>query len=261
MGLEGKEEMEKKGSKMLTAVLATSLLLTLMAGTGFSVWLFADGTGKAEGSIDVSTTEVKEIGNFYANFSATSKEKDKTNKTNYFVVDETSIRFLYEFYLHLDFNDEIPASGTLSFTYDINISTIKVKLDETLFPPSEHGWPYDGYLSLAEMISVFLKPVDSDTWSKISSLYANTTGTNADGYPTQTISITNQIWKYSVDLASNQSLAGTSIVMGSSENIEIDYKTTYLEYDESHREEILKKARILLDNTMTAITYKVTYTS
>lgn len=250
-----------KGIKnKLTLFLIPLFLATFLIGSGFSLWIFSENDDENySDAINVTTTGIKEIGNFYRNYDRNSTEEDTSFKKNYLVVNETSVNFLYDFYIHLDFNDVLPSSGTLYFTYDFTIETIKVKLDETLFPSSTYGWPFDGYLSFAEMAVLYYKPMDATQWNKVEYFPTTDKGLNSDGYYAQTVSYTNQTWKYSIDLASNQDLAGTSLVMSSSENIDMDYKTTYLEYSDAQKEEILKKARILLNNTTISLDYKVTF--
>lgn len=252
-----------KGKHNKVALIFIPLFLaTFLIGSGFSLWIFNNGRDvEDEDSVNVTTTGIKDIGSFYRNFDANSYEEDTSGKRNFLVVDETSVNFLYNYYIHLDFNDPLPSAGTLSFTYDIRFETIKVQLDETLFPSSTYGWPYDGYLSLSEMLVLYIKPMDSSTWSKVESFPTTENGLNSDGYYSQTIKLTNQTWHSSISLAANQALAGTSICMASTDNIDINYKTTYLEYSEEQKEEILKKARILLGNTTISINYNISYSS
>lgn len=252
--------MKNSFRKTLIMIIIPIVSSLFLIGSGFSIWVFNNGIkDQANGSINVTTTGQKEIGRFYKNYSSTSSEEDTSNKTNYLMVNETSLSFLYDYYIHLDFSDDLPSSGMIYFTFDLTINTIKTQLDTTLFPPSTYSWPNDGYLSMDEMIVIYTQTVDIDSQpNKITYFPVVENGLNDEGYYSQTISFTNQTWKYAINLA-NSSVAGTSIILESSQQFDINYKSDYLSYDDEHKEEILKKARIIMNHTSLNISYKVTY--
>lgn len=281
--------------KKITSLFILPILLsTLLISTGFSMWYFTEGSdNELSSSVTVTTTGVEGIGSFFKHYEEDIESNGTHNaytgnKTNYMLVDEFTLDFLYDYYVHFTFNDTLPNTGTISFKVTLTIDTIAIKLSD-IFPFSywdgDKQKTNDGYLTLIEMLALNYRNIDDDEntfrafdfstldgYAYINNLkdYGNYfTATTINGYDCYTMelplsltfhSTINLADKYDDSSYNYEHYASSSLCLKSSDEFDINYKTTYLTYTNAQKEEILKKGRILTDKTNLSIDYKVSYT-
>lgn len=255
--------MNKRLSKIITYSILPFLLSLSLIGTGFSIWLFEKDGNNINRSIDINLTNIGNIGKLYKNYDPNIFESDESNKTNYLIVNETKLEFLYPFYIHFDFNKELPTTGKISFYFDIEIDSIGLKLPDD-FPKTSYS--DDTYLSLKDMINIWVYGT-SNTLS-LNETNLNETGSinNITYYKNKVTTSYKWIENLSIDqLNTNKYIKYNEeefyyLILPSDSQFEIFYKTTYLSYKEEYQKIILEYSRIIMNNTSTKITYSVIYT-
>lgn len=290
--------MNIKIKKVLTFSILPLLLTALLISTGFSLWNFSESDKEiTSDGVTVTVTDVDNIGTFFKHYESdatdlndvTTHYESSSNKTNCMIVNEFSLEFLYDYYVHFKFNSSLPTTGTLTFDVALTVNTIAVPLDSTLFPRGnyQYGNFYkynDGYLELGEMLAINVKLQDSSDYISVSVPTLNNFDTSSiypikevdydgDTLTCYTMSATLPFyWHTQINLSNHtydsnwvdqgvnyEYYKNKDICLSSSNEFYINYKTTYSNYNNTQKEEILKKGRILTSNTSLSIDYSVTY--
>lgn len=123
--------MNKILTKVLTAILIPFTLSVTIVGVGFSLWNFnEENNNSINKNISISTTDLGSIATLTKNYTSSSIEEND-NSTNYIVADETSIKFLYNYYIHFNLLAR-PISGSLDFKFTLKVKSKEVELDENV---------------------------------------------------------------------------------------------------------------------------------
>lgn len=289
--------MNIKIKKVLTFSILPLLLITLLISTGFSLWNFSESDQEiTSDGVTVTVTDVDNIGTFFKHYESdasdlndvTTHYESTSNKTNCMIVNEFSLEFLYDYYVHFKFNNSLPTIGTLTFDVALTVNTIVVPLSSSLFPTGYNSTLNvynDGYLELGEMLAINVKYQDSSDYISVSVPLLNNFDTSTNSLPIKevdydgdtltcyemsatlpfywhsTINLSNHTYDSNwVDQGVNyEYYKNKDICLSSSNEFYINYKTTYSNYNNTQKEEILKKGRILTSNTSLSIDYSVTY--
>lgn len=123
--------MNKILTKVLTAILIPFTLSVTIVGVGFSLWNFnEENNNSINKNISISTTDLGSIATLTKNYTSSSIEEND-NSINYIVADETSIKFLYNYYIHFNLLAR-PISGSLDFKFTLKVKSKEIELDDNV---------------------------------------------------------------------------------------------------------------------------------